>query len=122
MTTETKAIVESEVREAYADSWLPWGKEALDRRNLSFKASQPIGPGELSDVLAIIGPYNSFGPAPVALAIQGADPKATIWVAREGSPCLYIRTTAPAAMRATLLRVEADEIGTEDGVIRAWWD
>lgn len=106
--------VYSEVKRAYTEK----------TRKLDFLASRPVRATSLPVVLKAIGEYNQFYPSRVARAIMSVDKRASVYVGREGSPALYIKTTPAKApkMRAALRAAKADEIGTKKGYIRAWWD
>lgn len=106
--------VYSEVKRAYTEK----------TRKLDFLTSRPVRAISLPVVLKAIGQYNEFNPSRVARAIMSVDKHASVYVGREGSPALYIKTTPGKAprMRAALKAARADEIGTKKGYIRAWWD
>lgn len=112
----------AEVKAAYNDR----------TRNLHFKASKPVLASHLLPIVRSIGRYNKFSPASVSQAIRDVDPKALVYVGRESSVVLYIRTIKKADMRAALKRVKVDELDDQIIVngkykpsktwIRAWWD
>lgn len=94
-------------------------------RNLNFKASATVPATSLSVTLKPIGRYNEFSPARVARAVSSVDPKARVYVGREGSPVLYIKTTKARMdkMAIALRTAKADEIHKRPGGwIRVWWD
>jgi len=93
-------------------------------RQLHFLASAPVKASSLPAMLKPIRRYNEFVPAKVARAIQSVDPKASVYIGREGSPVLYIKTTPTKqeAMKRALRSAKADEVRMRRGWIRAWWD
>ena len=116
--TKTKVTVPEallkEVKEAYADCWLPF-EEGEKRRNLDFRASTDCSPAEAFAILkkAIPGGYNEF----TASLLKKFDEGCRITIAREGSVCLYVKGTPPS--REELKADEWDEVGKE---VRIWWD
>lgn len=109
----TNKTVENEVLEAYADCRVAW-EEGSRRRNLSFRASEPVLRDEAYRIMrkAIPGGYNDFK----ADAILDFDPTCSFWIAREGSVCLYVSGPLPK-------RIFADEVDkTNTGETRIWWD
>ncbi len=61
MSPIAKIRVLDEVKNAYADRWMPW-EEAVKVRNLAFRASAalPTRDPMLRDALGVIGVYNAF--------------------------------------------------------------
>lgn len=106
--------VKAEVKRAYTER----------TRKLRFVASRLVKASALPDILKAIGKYNAFSPAKVASAINVVDPNAKVYVGRDYSPVLYIKTTLAreSRMRSALRAAKADEIGKSRGWIRAWWD
>ncbi len=107
-----------EVREAYADCWLPW-KEGSKRRNLNFRASQPVSRDEAREILqeAIPRGYNAFQ-ASLLLQLPG---EARITIAREGSVCIYVQGQLPETLQRPLLADEWNYNSRRDET-RIWWD
>lgn len=106
--------VYSEVKRAYTEK----------TRKLQFVASRSVKASGVLAILKAIGQYNQFRPAKVATAINVVDPNAKVYVGRDYSPVLYIKTTPAreSRMRSALRAAKADEIGKRRGWIRAWWD
>jgi len=101
--------VYEEVHEAYIDcNELP--DDALERRNLDFRASEPVTRDEAIEILEKCVPaYNDFKPKllfklPPSVAIHGQTPQ--IFIAREGSVCVYVKGEVPQNLRSPL---KADE-------------
>ena len=72
---------------------------------------------EAMDIMkkALGGGYNEFRPE----LIDKLPADAKIQIAREGSVCLYVKTTGKLS-KASLKADELDNIG--NGVYRVWWD
>lgn len=106
--------VYAEVKRAYTEK----------TRKLQFVASRSVKASGVLAILKAIGQYNQFRPAKVATAINVVDPNAKVYVGRDYSPVLYIKTTSAreSRMRSALRAAKADEIGKHRGWIRAWWD
>lgn len=73
----------------------------------------------------VISSYNDFDGEAVAKALEALPNADKVWVGRENSPVVYVRTrdgnTTPVVL--ALDAVGADECGAgPDGVVRAWWD
>ena len=101
-----------EVKRAYTDR----------TRDLDFRASRSVPASSLSVTLKPIGRYNEFSPTRVARAVRAVDPSARVYVGREYSPVLYIKTTRVVRMIEALRAVEADSVSKQPrGWIRAWW-
>lgn len=119
-----------EIRTAYVDNQNDGRtfEQTQNIRNLDFKASESVsGWNDIEDALKATGEgYNAFEPVSVANRIYEADPEAKVWVAREGSVCLYIETKYKQVMKRALK--DADEADTGKGrrgqpaQIRFWWD
>jgi hypothetical protein len=63
--------------------------------------------------------YNSF--CPVLLDNLPDDSK--IWLAREGSVCVYVETAAKISETRLMKKMNADEVDVwNDDRIRIWWD
>lgn len=106
--------VYSEVKRAYTER----------TRKLHFLASRSVKASGVLAILKAVGQYNQFKPAKVASAINVVDPGAKVYVGREGSPVLYIKTTTARVprMKSAVRAAKADEVGMSRGWIRAWWD
>jgi len=90
-------------------------------RRLDWKASEYAEGDMIRKALNAIGEgYNAFEPNEVSDIILKVDSDAKVYVAREGSVCLYIKTSKSTEMIEAL---DADECDLQqDGLIRAWWD
>lgn len=90
-------------------------------RRLDWKASE-YAEGDMikKALMAIGGGYNEFEPNKVSDIILKIDYNAKVYVAREGSVCLYIITSKPDKMIKALNADEGDL--QQDGSIRVWWD
>ena len=110
-----------EIKNAYADCWMTNSVRAHKTRKLDFRASSSVSRDEafaiMKEVLRGHG-YNAFNHS----LIMNFPEDAKIFIAREGSVCLYIQANFPTSME----RVLADEMDTVtiDGVEweRYWWD
>ncbi len=112
-----------EIRRTYSDNQDD-GKdfeETENIRRLDWRAETPVSGGKLLGALQAIGAsYNDFEPINVTDTILTVDPDAEIYIAREGSVCLYIKTSLPHQMMVSL---NADEVDIQpDGLVRIWWD
>lgn len=78
----------SEALTAYADCAAIKTPDAMRRRNLSFKSTHPVTIAEARAIFAkaIIGGYNDF----TAKALRHLPQDRMCYLAREGSPCLYV--------------------------------
>ena len=123
-TTLTPSVekVKAEVREAYADLWLPF-EQAANRRNLKFKASDVVTVREAIEIFKTVNPefsYNEF--TPDLLLELGEDTLVTI--ARDFSVCVFVHAArlvkSPKALQN---RMKADEFNQiEPDLFRIWWD
>jgi hypothetical protein len=88
-------------------------------RNLHFRASEPLGPAELKTILQEVfpnnGSYNNFKPS----LLDKFPPNSQIYMAREGSVCLYVEKIAGLPSAEDVSADECDDYGDE---IRYWWD
>jgi hypothetical protein len=114
----------SEIKITYADNQGD-GKtfdQTKHTRRLEWKSNQPVSRNMIVTALIATGEaYNAFESISVAKTIREVDPKAEVFVAREGSVCLYIKTEHPDEMIKAL--DSADEADMQpDGTIRFWWD
>ena len=123
ITPSTDRIVESEVKEAYWDCW--GGKNHREpknygkRRNLNFKATYPVSRAKAIMVMKKYCPeYNNFTPNYLAYLPTDSD----IYLAREGSVCVYVHTRENLATDAYKKLLRADEISYEGNYYRIWWD
>lgn len=124
----TKTISDSDqIKEAYADAWEKqdnWNS-AVARRNLKFRSSQWYTPDEFYAIMrqAIPQGYNEYNTDRVYGVFANGLSDIEIQIARESSPCLYIRgnsDTLKKLQRNKQLR--ANEADIESGILRLWWD
>ncbi len=111
-----------EIKHTYADNQDD-GKsfeETENIRRLEWKAEESVSGDMLETALKATGVgYNDFEPISIARKIILVDPEARVFVAREGSVCLYILTCYHKDMMKAL---NADEDDLQpDGSIRFWW-
>lgn len=110
--------VYNEVMEAYYDchSGARWDT-CNKRRNLSFRASQPVDRAMAIDILsdALHRGYNEFEPS----LLEQLPEDSKIILAREGSVCIYVEGEIPADIVPKLKCDECDYDGKET---RIWWD
>lgn len=117
--------LEREIRITYADCQSgDYARKFIGQRRLDWKAAKSVSGNEVREaLLAACEGYNCFDAAAVASAIVSVDPKAKVYVAREGSVCLYVVTDYPSRMKRNSVMKHADEVDTmKDGSIRFWWD
>ncbi len=117
-----KNLIE-EIKITYADNQDD-GKsfEATEHiRRLDWMADKPVSGSDLLEALKATGQgYNDFDPINATDTILTVDPEAEVYVAREGSVCLYIKTTQPHQM---IVALNADEGDIQpNGLVRIWWD
>lgn len=121
MSKTAKAVL-AETKEAYYDCWNDWGDEAIKRRNLNFRANQPVTRDEAVEIMAQAVPhgYNAFN----AWLLSKIPSHATITLARKHSVCVYVKGNLPENKD-----YENDEHtyyppipGTPEGETRLWWD
>lgn len=121
------SVLEKEIRKTYADCQSPYASfEVTSKiRRLDWKADEPVSGEDVREALnaACVSGYNEFDPVNVADAILTVDPEAKVYIAREGSVCLYIKTEHKKMMIRALKDEMADEQDIQnDGTIRFWWD
>ena len=107
--------IQNEVVEAYCDcnSPLPW-EEASKRRNLNFRASEPVSVLDAVKIMRKAVPnYNSFEPDLLTHLPKGSQ----VTIARDASVCIYV-TPALKEIKA----MGADEWNTDGNETRIWWD
>ncbi len=112
-----------EIKVTYADNQdddKPFEKTENIRR-LDWRAETPVSGNELLEALKATGAgYNEFDPINATDTILTVDPEAEVYVAREGSVCLYVKTSQPHQM---IVALNADEGDIQpDGLVRIWWD
>jgi len=131
MTTVSK-----EVAEAYADCWdyhpkvsapyidVPAWEAMEQRRNLEFFASRWLPRDDAQWIMEQwVKGYNNFAPSVIGMFPEAA----LLRIAREGSPCLYVKlpygckAKLPTAKR--VLADERDEVFLQSSrCVRYWWD
>jgi hypothetical protein len=126
----------SEVLEAYADCVGEQNEDTNRRRNLYFKSTHPVTVAEACALLTKATPegYNEFKGSLIAKLPVSDGRK--VWLAREGSVCIYV--TGPEMPGTMQTKLKADEFDfypdkyvktygenkfTISGpVTRIWWD
>lgn len=110
--------IELEVMKAYSDCTDKNFERAIKTRNLDFKASEPVMRDEAIRIMkkAIPGGYNLFE-ADILKAIP-ADRE--IVIAREGSPCVYVKGDELSASVGHSMT--CDELTFDFNETRIWWD
>lgn len=120
-------IVKKETINAYSDC----NGLSKESRQLDFLASRPVTVKEAEEImsLAVEGGYNFFKPELISILPQDSK----IWLAREGSVCLYLDVPVDEQAQKDLSCDEYDQI-TKDvlkyqpnmsdmiGMYRIWWD
>jgi hypothetical protein len=119
MIMKNYEIVRAEVLAAYSDC----NKLSKDSRNLDFKASHMVSPHEACDIMCEAldcslheEGYNNFRPELLTFLPSNSE----VFLAREGSVCIYVKTNKLNAKTQSALR--ADEIDVEGDFWRVWWD
>jgi hypothetical protein len=120
-------IVKKETINAYSDC----NDLSKESRQLDFLASRPVTVKEAKEImsLAVEGGYNDFKIELISILPQDSK----IWIAREGSVCLYLDMPLDEQTQKDLFCDEYDQI-TKDvlkyqpnmsdmiGMYRIWWD
>ena len=118
--------IRSEVMLAYADCNRGWDK-GKKIRNLSYRSSKSIDKNSaiklLTEALGADSPdeagYNNF--CPTLLNRLPDDSK--VWIAREGSVCIYVETKVDIDEMKLCKLLHADEVDIDtNDHIRIWWD
>lgn len=123
-----------EALEAYADCH----DGLVETRELNFFSKRPLNGKRLIEILAKVIPhgYNAFDADSVKAVVEAFGEHSTYFVAREGSPCIYVRPQddpkQPGAhvwigehgKAACVTDDLADEVSFEPalGMFRLWWD
>lgn len=104
--------VMKEVVTAYCDC-----SDSNGERNLSFLASEAVDPKTAAEIMTKACPdgYNNFEAELLTLFPDDAK----IWIAREGSVCIYVESASKLPTRKQL---QADEYDVKNGRLRIWWD
>ena len=116
--------------EAYYDCWAlkenytdaDW-QEAQKHRNLNFRASKAVSRDRAIKILqyAIPRGYNEFNADLLKLLPKDAK----IFIAREGSVCIYVNKVISESLASEMMADENDEVpyGEKGGSEwRMWWD
>lgn len=110
--------VRDEVKEAFADCWLPW-EEGSQRRNLEFLATEAVTPTEAVEIMREATPdgYNEFDADLLALFPDTC----RIRLAREASVAVYVTGEGRDDPEvAQLLR--CDYYKDDGDKLHIWWD
>lgn len=94
-------------------------------RHLKFLLPEPIVAKDLAPYLMLIGDYNGFRPSKAAKElVESFGDDALVFVAREGSACMYIRPQGDVWFSRNELKLSADEVSFDAklGMFRVWWD
>ncbi len=114
MSDDFKSI-RQEVLDAYSDC----NSLSRSRRNLNFRSSKSVSVSDAVEIMskAIEGGYNNFSPNLLDLLPSHAN----VWIAREGSVCIYVDCELSSKQVANL---QCDEYDSTDNpnVYRLWWD
>lgn len=115
MKTNYEKIL-SEVSRAYADCPCKPDVNAMDIRNLEFRASARVTRDEAISIFneAGVTSYNNFTPSLLKKLPEGAG----VTIAREGSVCIYVDKRIASGSAA----LKADEMTYCDRETRIWWD
>lgn len=93
-------------------------------RDLNFKAVASVAGPYLLELMGRAVPegYNGFTvEGALQRLVDACGPKAKYYIAREGSPCIYVKV--PKGTRVLFWCTNADEVSLEaDGTLRFWWD
>ena len=107
------------IMDAYADSQNRPEKEGYRVRNLNFRAAQPVSRDVAKAILneAIPHGYNEFQAELIGLLPEDAQ----VTIAREGSPCIYVKGKLDKNLQG---KMKTDEFDYEAGAdeTRIWWD
>jgi len=120
-------IVKKETINAYSDC----NSLSKESRQLDFLASRSVTVKEAEEImsLAVEGGYNAFKPELISILPQDSK----IWLAREGSVCLYLDMPIDEQTQIDLQCDEYDQVtkdalryqpnmGDMIGMYRIWWD
>lgn len=120
-------IVKKETINAYSDC----NALSKESRQLDFLASRSVTVQEAEEImsLAVEGGYNLFKPELISLLPKDSK----VWLAREGSVCLYLDMPIDEQVQKDLNCDEYDQVtkdvlkyqpnmGDMIGMYRIWWD
>lgn len=92
------SIVRREVQKAYADC-ISDSEQAYEQRDLNFLSSLTVTVKDAIRILREVVPsYNEFEPA----NLRGLDENAQLYIAREGSVCVYVLGEKPTKTKKLL--------------------
>lgn len=94
-------------------------------RHLKFILPESIPVAELEPYLMLIGDYNGFNPKKAVTYIRKMfGEEARVFVAREGSVCLYVKPSKNVWISKNKVEADADEISycNDLNMFRVWWD
>jgi hypothetical protein len=114
-----------EVMKSYADC-----NSYIKGRNLDYRASEAVNSDDLIEIInkAIPDGYNNFNSQSLNQIASIFGIKAQYWIARENSPCLYVKPDPTKIVWFNRPRIGVEELGADemtlqpDGTIRLWWD
>src|SRR5574343_1507702 len=119
--------LKKEVILAYADCNRDW-ERGQKLRNLNYRASLDVDKDTAIEILTVAlgaktsedASYNNFCPS----LLKNLPDDSRIWIAREGSVCIYVETKSEIDERKLMKELEADELDWWDNNrwLRIWWD
>ncbi len=112
--------VTAEVVRAYCDIHLDRFEIANEIRNLDFKASAPLPKhAAIAVVHHAINAYNEFD----ADCLEALPENSLVWIAREGSPAIYVMADDSEMKAIDHKILKADDCNRiKEGYWRIWWD
>jgi hypothetical protein len=119
--------VEKTIAIAYADAWSKDPK-AQDMRDLDVMSRYPVSIDKAVEIMKKYVPegYNSFEAGQLN-ELKKIDPEATIYLGREGSPVVYVRSdkvqdilAKEQELKESMKFSEFDPHGNDE--VRIWWD
>lgn len=115
--------LKKDVMLAYADCNRGWEK-GKNIRNLHYRAFQDVDKETAIEIMtAALNPntgYNGFCPS----LLKKLPDDSRIWIAREGSVCVYVETNSKVNELKLMRELEADELDwwNDNRWLRIWWD
>jgi hypothetical protein len=119
--------LKKEVMLAYADCNREWEK-GKNIRNLDYRSGQDVDKDAAIDIMtAALGAdspdeagYNNFSPT----LLKKLPDDSRIWLAREGSVCIYVATNVKIDELKLAKLLDVDEVDLKDNNrwVRIWWD
>jgi hypothetical protein len=98
---------------------------AASTRDLNFRASYSLNPRDTSRIMveAIPDGYNDYNQEVLLQVLNIIGKNARYYIAREGSPCLYIKPGRNVwGSDFSKLERLADEVSIGNNGLRLWWD